>query len=122
MIALLLAVACSGDCSAQKSFARMEKALLKNRIEAQTHSHAEGSVQADVDATLSIGHGILLHEQGTINGKPVDKSYEELTTPALRDSLLLGLARMGILHNLVKIANGDQPDTQGDLRKSMEPH
>jgi hypothetical protein len=122
MIALLLAVACSGDCSAQKAFSKMEKALNKNRVEAQTHSHAEGAVQADVDATLSIGHGILVHEQGSINGKPVDKSYEELTTPALRDALLLGFSRIGVLHNLVKISRGDQPDTSGDLRKQLEPH
>jgi hypothetical protein len=120
MLALLLAAACSGDCSAQKAFKRMEKALMQPaRIEATIHSHADGALAAELDSSLSLGHTVLLHETGKMAGDPVNKEYEELTTIELRAKLLLGLTRIGLLHNLRKIAHNDPP---GPDPKSIETH
>ncbi len=112
MIAAVLfaAAACSGDCRAQEQFEAMERRLLRGPIQLEVHSHAEGAVQADATADIFIGPATRVHAQGTFMGQPFARNFDEPTTPALRDAVLIGMARMGALHNLVNLSQGNPPD------------
>ena len=72
------------------------------------------------DRTLLIGNGsfggvpqrlLLTAEDGAMRGLLVDSvAFETTTPPALREALLLGLTRMGLLHNLARLTAGRPPD------------
>lgn len=120
--ALLLAAACSGDCRAQALFQTMERRLLA-RMPAQLEvvSHAEGAVQADATTQVSVGPATRLHAQGTFLGKPFQKSFDQPTTPGLRDAVLLGLTRMGLLHNVANLSQDLPPEhADGTLRDWLQ--
>jgi hypothetical protein len=114
VIALLLAaLACSGDCRAQSLFQQMERKLLSGLVQLEVTSHAEGAVQADATTEVSVGPATRLHSQGTFLGKAFQKSFDQPTTPALRDAVVLGLSRMGLLHNVANLTQGLPPDHAG---------
>jgi hypothetical protein len=120
---MIAAAACSGDCAAQKQFEQMEAALIAQPIKGKTISHAEGSVQADVEATLTIGPDTSIAYKGNVMGQDVDKTWEHPTTPDLRDAILLGITRMGILHNLVLFTRDRPPaNVEGHIRDALIPH
>jgi hypothetical protein len=111
VIALLVAaVACSGDCRAQNLFQQMERKLLSGLLQLEVTSHAEGAVQADATTDVSVGPATRLHSQGTFLGKPFARSFDERTTPGLRDAVVLGMTRMGLLHNVVNLSQGNGID------------
>ena len=123
MIALLLAAgACSGDCRAQALFQTMERRLLAQMpAQLSVVSHAEGAVQADATTEVSVGPATRLHSQGTFRGKPFQKSFDQPTTPRLRDAVLLGLARMGLLHNVARLSQDLPPEhADGSLRDWLQ--
>jgi hypothetical protein len=123
LTALLIAATCSGNCTAQKQFDEMEAALVKQPVTGTTHSHAEGSVKADVDATISLGQETVVKMRGNVMGQDVDKTWDHATTPELRDALLIGLTRMGILHNLVNFTRDRPPaNVEGHVRDALIPH
>lgn len=72
------------------------------------------------DRTLLVGNGsfggapqrlLLTAEDGTMRGLLADSvAFEATTPPALREALLLGLTRMGLLHNLARLTAGRPPD------------
>ena len=119
MIALLLAAACSGDCRAQALFQTMERKLLAAApLQLQVTSHAEGAVQADAISEVSIGPATRVHTKGTFLGKPFARDFDEPTTPELRDAVVLGLARMGLMHNVANLSQGNGIDhAQGGARE-----
>lgn len=123
ILALLAAAACSGDCAAQKKFLDAEARVLAKPVKAQIHSHAEGSVKADADSLLEVGVRSRLTARGSFMGTPFDKTFDQPTTPELRDALLIGLVRMGVLHNVVNLMAGQAPDhSTGGAREWLTPH
>jgi hypothetical protein len=119
---LLAAAACNGDCRAESLFLQMERKLLSRLVQLEAKSHAEGSVQADATADLSIGPAARVHATGTFQGKPFEKSFDQPATPALRDAFVLGLTRMGLLHNVVRLAHDQAPDhADGTVRDWLRP-
>lgn len=111
MIALLIAAACSGDCRAQMLFQTMERKLLSAMpLQLEVVSHAEGAVRADATTGVSVGPATRLHTQGTFMGTPFQRDFDQPTTPALRDAVVLGMTRMGLLHNVVNLAQGNGID------------
>jgi hypothetical protein len=120
---LIAAAACSGDCSAQKEFEKMEEALLSRPVQGKTISHAEGSVNADVETTLTVGPDTKIVYKGNVMGKDVDSTWEHPTTPDLRDAVLLGMTRMGLLHNIVLLSRDRPPaNIEGHIRESLTAH
>jgi hypothetical protein len=117
--ALLAAAACSGDCRAEALFAAMERKLaaVQPALQLEVTSHAEGAIAADAVSELSIGPETRLHARGTFAGRPFDKTFNQPTTPGLRDALLVGLTRMGMLHNVVNLSQDLPPDhADADVR------
>lgn len=89
---------------------------------------AAGAFGARLSGTLDLdeqGHAVL-RAQGEFGGKPVDlglvadgktlhlkgpEGERDMPQPAhLRESLLIGMTRMGLLHNLARLVAGHPPD------------
>lgn len=112
--ALLLAAACSGDCRAQDLFTTMERRMLAAMpLQLEVRSRAEGSVKADATTSVSIGPATRLHSRGRLEGEVFEKDLDRQTSPELREAVVLGLTRMGLLHNVVRLAQ-DQPLDHAD--------
>lgn len=90
---------------------------------------ATGAFTADLEGTLGVGERgrTLLVANGTFGGAPQqlvltaddgmmrgnhadEMLFDTPTPPALREALLLGLTRMGLLHNLARLTAGRPPD------------
>ena len=139
-LAVLLAAACSstkqtGPREAQADFEELEERLLDApAVRSTSHLTAEGALTADVRCV----HGVtrkgdaFLQAKGTLAGQPVDWTFvsngkrmtitgpsgkRESETPSdLRAGLLLGLTRMGWLHNVAMLSAGGWPDaTDGKI-------
>ena len=121
--ALLLAAACSGDCRAQSLFQTMERKLRSAQpLQLEVDSHAEGAVKADATSDVSVGPMTRVHARGSFMGAPFEKDFDQQTTPELRDALVLGLSRMGLLHNVVNLSQGNGIDhAAGGAREWLEP-
>ena len=135
----VLAVACSstkqGPREAQKDFDALEERLLDApSVHTTSRLTAEGALTADVRCV----HGVtrdgnaFMQAKGTLAGKPVDWTFvsdgkrmtltapdgkREREIPAdLRAGLLLGLTRMGWMHNVAMLSAGGWPDaTDGKI-------
>ena len=109
--------------------------LAANEIAFDFHVTAEGAVGADLKGRLDIGSGAgaRLVASGTFDGQPVelalrsDENQLEMAngarvtrtaTPAqLKEALVIGVTRMGILHNLARLTGGLAPDhAEGGVR------
>ena len=120
---LLLAAACSGDCRAESLFQAMERKLLSQMpaVQLEVVSHAEGSVRADATTEVSVGPATRLHSRGSFLGKNFEKNYDQPTTPGLRDAVLVGLTRMGLLHNVANLTEDLPPDhADKDVREWLK--
>ena len=111
-LALLLAAACSGDCRAQALFQTMERTLLSAQpaLQVEAVSRADGSVKADATSDISVGPMVRFHTSGQFMGAPFTKDFDQPSTPELREAVLLGLSRMGALHNAVNVSQGNGID------------
>jgi hypothetical protein len=137
-MSLLLALGCSPSGPAEKHtgegdpatpFRRLEERLLAaGTIHLDFHVIAEGAVAAELRGELDItpAGAIRLAAAGHFNDRPAALSLESrdgqytfgngprLTTapapPHLREALLVGFTRMGILHNLARLTSGAPPD------------
>jgi hypothetical protein len=120
---LLAAAACSGDCRAQTLFLTMERKLLSAMpMQLEVKSHAEGAVKADAVTDVSIGPETRLHSQGTFLERPFQKNYDRPTTPGLRDAVVLGMTRMGLLHNVANLTQDLPPDhADKEVRDWLKP-
>jgi len=100
---------------------------------------AEGDFQADLEGSLHLASGgrARLDARGTFGALPVQAllisdgrrmvwtnngvSHEGETPRHLREGLILGLSRMGILHNLALLVNGSPPDaTDGTAQEWLK--
>lgn len=111
------------------AFAAFEGRLVAaDRIEILAHLRSEGAISTDFVGHLRINGGRLVHLD--FKGKAEGQAAEALlisdgqgmngkpAPPALTEGLLIGLTRMGILHNVVTIAGGDDPHgTDGAVRQ-----
>jgi hypothetical protein len=89
---------------------------------------AEGAVTASLNGTLYLAEGsqVELHATGTFAGAPVQlylqsdgrrmdggsqkRAFTAATPAQLREALVIGLTRMGLLHNLAQLTAGAAPD------------
>jgi hypothetical protein len=91
----------------------------------QAHATSSDAVNSDVNVELFLGEGqrARLTVQGTFEGRPVDALFTcdgtrmhvrgqkaEPAAPEVRDALVLGFVRMGILHNAATLIGGRAPD------------
>jgi hypothetical protein len=139
--ALVLPLALPGGCQssapgaeAAALFAALEQRLLAaEHVEVEFEITAEGAVESEVRGIL-LCHGdfVSLFAQGSFMGRPA--KVEMVSTerelrggidvahilgprpPALREGILLGLTRMGLLHNVAVLAHNHVPDgVEGSL-------
>ena len=112
------------DPSLADELAAFERALLE--AESSTlpfEVTAEGALEVALEGELRIeGVMVRLTATGTFGGETVDlqlhadESFlfigesERPRPPHLKEALVLGLTRMGILHNLARLTNGQPPD------------
>ena len=106
-------------------FTQIEDRLLNaETVSFKTHITAEGAVQATFDATYQ-GHGEL-DGKGSFAGRNVevalrgdaqqivrsvnDQRVEAAAPSALGEGMIVGLTRMGLLHNLAMLQGGQAPD------------
>jgi hypothetical protein len=94
---------------------------------------ATGAFTADLEGTLGLGergrtllvangtfggapqHLLLVADDDTMRGTRADSlAFEGPQPAALREALLLGLTRMGLLHNLARLTAGRPPDHAED--------
>lgn len=117
------AAACSGDCRAQQKFEAMERRLLSRPLQVAIKCHAGGALQAGADVRVFIGPATRLRASGTWKGEPFTRSFDQPTTPGLRDAVVLGMTRMGVLHSVARLMQGGGPDhADGTVREWIEPH
>jgi hypothetical protein len=118
-------------------FSALEDRLLNaGTVRFDFHVSAEGPFEADLRGALGIGpaHRVRLTASGHFGGQPVDlllRAEDEefefgnqtnrtiAARPAhLKEALLIGLTRMGILHNLARLTSASAPDhADGGVRE-----
>lgn len=110
--------------SAAALFARVEQRLLRAQpLHLVAALAAEGAVAAELTAELDIGEAAEhLSLQGTFANRPVTTQFRtsggrlhigetDTERPAHnRRALLIGLTRMGLLHNAARLTAGQGPD------------
>jgi hypothetical protein len=85
--------------------------------------HSEGSVTADVESNATIGADTKITYKGNVMGKDVDSTWEHATTPELRDAILIGITRMGLLQNVVLFSRERPPaNVEGHIREALTAH
>lgn len=132
LAAVLLASASSiaADAGgAEAALAAVEQRLLEaDRISLRFDIRSVGVVAASLTGSAAIGPGndARIDAEGEFGGAPAaisleadsqsmrggngDSRFEADTAPALREALVVGLVRMGLLHNLAMLSAGQPPD------------
>jgi hypothetical protein len=135
----LVAFGCAtveGPLTPEQVFQRAERTLLEaERLEMHFHVESSGAFEAVFDGSIVESIGLLMLEAtGTWGGDAVAVSAEAtadrlvLNTPAgassrdrgrgLEDAIIIGLTRMGVLHNLARLVAGNPPDREeGGVRQ-----
>jgi hypothetical protein len=138
--ALLLTLAAPGpawstDDPAQV-FDQLERTLLASDFALDFQVVSHGAYEARLDGSVAMRgpHTVRLEADGHFAGEPAairlaarddgmrggngDAAFASDTPAALRDALVLGLTRMGILHNLAVMSAGSPPDHgEGGVRE-----
>lgn len=120
---------------AAAAFTALADRLLKaERVRLHVHATAEGAVVVDLRGALHMGPAdqVSFTASGAFAGKPVDLALRSdrgelrigsttVRTPDhLKEALLIGLRRMGILHNLARLTAAREPDrANGGVRESV---
>jgi hypothetical protein len=113
-----------------------ERVLAATRVSIVFEIVAEGMNTANLRGVLELGptgkmrldaRGSFAGEAGevhfvcdgsTMKGERGGKRFELPVAPALRESVVLGLLRMGLLHNVAVLWNARPPDrSDGDIRE-----
>jgi hypothetical protein len=109
------------------SFAQLEQTLLELDFAMRFDVEATGVIAARIAGELRIqGDELRLAARGSLGDRPVELTMhadgrrlvgsngtarlEIAQPPALREAIVLGLTRMGILHNLAVLASARPPD------------
>lgn len=145
---LVAAAACGADESSEEqmaipdpdpeaTFSGLEERLLAaESVQLNFHVVAEGAVEVELSGALHVSRGgtLELTGSGHFAGQPVeldargaDGIYEfgsaegspvELQPDVLREAVLIGFTRMGILHNLARLTGSAPPDhAEGGVRE-----
>ena len=138
---LICACASAGPALADPrgQFEELESRLLAAEVvETEFHITSTGAVASDVRGSLRVqGDHVELFAQGEFMSQPlrvelmtvgeVLRGGQDLgqilgpTPPALREGVLLGLTRMGLLHNIAMLAGDNPPDgTDGKVREWVQ--
>lgn len=122
--------------SAQRSFRQMEERLLHARVlRVRFDIAAKGAITADLQGELTFSRDgrVFLQAKGFFRSQPVSlmlysdnwilqggsetRQFRIDTPAALQEGLVIGLTRMGLLHNLAQLTNGAPPDgIDGNIR------
>lgn len=72
----------------------------------------DGRARLDADGRFEIDTALRLVSDGTrmAGGRTDGVRFDTTAAPALREALVLGLTRMGLLHNLARLYGGSPPD------------
>jgi hypothetical protein len=109
------------------TFAGLEDRLVGARkVELTAEVSATGSVTAEISGTLvvepEVEASIII--DGVFEGTEIESRWasasaqaSDTTAPAWAEGILIGLTRMGVLHNWAKIAGGADPDV--DVKDAM---
>ena len=136
LLASLAGVKAAADESAEAALLALEARLLEaQEVSVRFDIRAVGAVQASLAGNAAIGPDgtaevfadgafagsdaalRLTAARGTMRGGNGVRGFESETPPALSEGLLIGLTRMGLLHNLAMLSAGSPPDrTDGSLR------
>lgn len=120
------------SAAAADAFSALEDRLLRaEMVGLNFQVTAEGAFEANLRGALHSGPAdrMVLTASGTFGGKPVDVSLRSETGELvlgstadpttvrrpdhLKEAVLIGLTRMGILHNLARLTAGREPDRAG---------
>lgn len=122
--------------TAQTRFTALESRLLQSEnVALEYHVESTGAFLANLNGTLRLhdDHSVTLTAEGLFGNATVQLSLQadqqsmqggngaagfDIDTPAnLRPALLIGLTRMGILHNLARLTAAQPPDqADGDVQ------
>lgn len=126
--------------SAADALAALEARLLTEPGTVHYHVTSEGAFASDLTGIVEMtGDYVGLTAEGDFGGTPtqlqltvLDGEVEmvvggEKTTvpqpPALREAVVLGMTRMGLLHNLARLTAFGLPDhAEGGVAEWIEPH
>jgi hypothetical protein len=116
----------------------LEARLLSEPVRLRYRVTSSGAFAAELDGILDLSdHSSQLSASGTFGDSPVSLhlaagsdsmriespqgARSEPTPPQLRQSLAIGLVRMGVLHNLARLTGGLAPDhADGGVREWVE--
>ncbi len=126
---LMTAAPAAADDAAEAALSALEQTLLDAaRINVNFDIRAVGAVQASLSGSALIGPGnaarivadgqfegtasaiMLAADAKSMHGGNGDLQFESDAAPALREGLVIGLIRMGLLHNLAILSGGAPPD------------
>ena len=129
VLGLLLANHCSSPPPAGKNLSVLEERLLQSAgVTVRFHITTEGALSVDLagEVFLTAGNRAGIRATGQFAGETVElelRSDEESVTisyngkisttqtpPHLREAIIIGLTRMGLLHNLARLTSGALPD------------
>ncbi len=116
--------------AAAELFEALEARLMEGPVELRYRVTSEGAFAAELEGGLRMeGRQVELAGEGTFGGAAVslhlvaDADSMEMRSPGgqvtqavpphLREALVIGLTRMGILHNLARLSAGHAPDRAG---------
>lgn len=116
------------------AFGGLEEQLgAARRVEITTQIQSVGYFQADLTATYDIERElkVSIAVEGTVAGNPVSAKWTshdirddrdtDIQSPVWADAVLIGITRMGALHNLARILEKQDPDHgNGDVRTWVE--
>ena len=125
---------------AEAQFAELEQRLLQAKnVSMKINITSSGAVSSALKGELRLSEPNQAHVdfKGEFAGNPAeirldsngermfggsaDKSFREDTPPALNEGIVLGLTRMGVLHNLAMLSAGAPPDgTDGQIREWVQ--
>jgi hypothetical protein len=131
-------LACCGDPG--REFAQLEEELLQRpELRVSFHITSQGAFAAELEGvlTLGAGSGTSLVAEGTFGDEPVtlslstsegqmsggsqERTFQEPLPNGMREALVIGLTRMGLLHNLARLVAGAPPDrADGTVREWVE--
>lgn len=130
-----------GNHRAEELFYGLEEKLLQGTawvVRAQTTS--EGAFESSLSGAVALRQGNIarIEINGSFGGKPVDAflisdgtvllygdaqlgSFEDAAPWALNEAIIIGMTRMGLLHNFALLTAGDPPDrATGGVRDWVE--
>ncbi|MCA9529582.1 MAG: hypothetical protein KC543_05565, partial [Myxococcales bacterium] len=100
--------------------------LAADHVTITAQVSASGAARAELDGTIEIARatGASIALEGTFDGTAIATRWDSTAAaavdtgpPVWADGLVIGVTRMGVLHNWANVIGGADPDTgNGDIR------